>query len=134
VKHTKKEFIIISGELSTNTPAVNEQRTRCLQSNLDDLGVNYVACFGQYKGDREKSFLVYLEHYNGYDESFFSAMAENFNQDCILYRDKYDTVEFIYSTHREKTDKKLAEITPLKASRVEAYTYFYGIDRYWGLV
>ena len=60
----KKEFTIISAELSTASDAENIARTETLRRNLKLFGYKFKEVLGVYKNSREVSFVVICDRGN----------------------------------------------------------------------
>lgn len=87
----KREFIIMSTERPDLSDKEIDQRNSLFEQMLLDYGLQYTETIGYFEGKAETSFMVFLDHAKGYDANFFNEIAKKqFNQDCILYRDKYD--------------------------------------------
>ena len=94
----KPEVVIFSAQLVGLTPSVNQRRHDVLVDVLNDLGVHYDTVQGVYKGVSELSVIIWLEPSIGFDETFFQNLAlEQFEQELIMYRDKYKIICKIFT-------------------------------------
>ena len=90
MKNLIPEVALLSASKRHLTPSINRRRHELMYDILAELGVNFVECQGVYKDSEENSFMVYLEPIKGFTEHFFARLACNkFEQECVLYRDKY---------------------------------------------
>lgn len=127
-----RELVFISAELSRLTPEINKRRTEALLNMLNDLGANFELVGGIYKGQRENSFMVFLDH--NVNLEIIEGFARNFDQECIFYRDKYNKNYLVYENDVEELKGELQKITPLKASRVTASTYIPSLNEFWAVI
>ena len=90
------EFIILSAFVDADY-WTNDFRDDRLYGILDDLGCKFKTIEGCYQGTRELSYMVQLEHYKGFTEEFFLEIAsKQFDQECILHKDKYNKIYLLY--------------------------------------
>lgn len=122
MRHHYREFIIMSAEREKYSKDKNHRLTARLSHILLELGINCKPIDGYYKGSKEVSFMCFLEPNKGFDIEFFERLAKNFDQECILYRDKYNKCYLHWSnkkpdgSHVQKLDGSFKEV-----DRVDMY-------------
>jgi len=129
------EIVFISAFNSNLSADTNSRRNELLYAVLSDLNVRCRQCEGHYKGDKELTFMVFLDHNKGFNEKFFANIAfEQFNQESILYRDKYKEGFLIFNNGEGvKNIGQIVELTPEEASKQDSFTRFPLTDRYLGV-
>jgi len=134
MKFNIPEVIFMSAFKEELPITLNLRRHNALKAILADLGVRYKICEGVYKNSAETSIMIYLEHYKGYNEHFFADIAvKQFDQESILYRDKYKDAYLIYKDSEEKIGV-MREITPRQAESLDSFTRFPLTDTYLGVL
>lgn len=109
MKHHYREFIIMSAERDSYSKDKNRRLTNTLANVFIELGINVKPITGYYKGSKEVSFMCFLEPTKGFDVEFFERLAKNFDQECILYRDKYNKC-YLHGDSITKLDGSFKEV------------------------
>lgn len=105
----------------------NDYRTDLLGRMLDEFNVTYHEVIGYYKGQREVSFMVMLD--KDFTVEFFESLAKKFDQECILYRDKYNECYLHYTCpykkdYNEKLDGSFKQVESVE--NLDAYSIIGG--------
>ena len=132
MRHHYREFIIMSAERENIAEHNNDIRTERLENILVELGINFKPIKGVYKDTKEFSFMCFLEPVKGFDVEFFERLAKNFDQECILYRDKYNKCYLHYNSPdgktswTEKLDGSFKQVSQSDVENLDAYSIIGG--------
>lgn len=128
---TKKPFVIISAERSTNTIKENKKNHLDLWLQLKRDGFSIKEVKGVYKGTVEKSIIVILnQRWLAVELATFKNYAAIFDQESILFVDEERNASLIFpkQVEAEKLGKFIA-VTKGIATQMSNYT-FDGKDHY----
>lgn len=117
-------MIILSAELSTESNIENQNRTNHLEKLLSETGYVYQPAQGCYKGDKERSFIVYVPNQLDNTLNIFREIAFNvFNQESILIvdPDRYSGLELSNGEY-QALNGKFQHTSKEEALNSEAYT------------
>ncbi len=88
-------FILFSPELSTNTTEQNLLARGRLIGLLEDAGVQFRECEGSYKGVKEFSYKVDLEHLSEASRLAFAVFAQ---ESILIVKDRQGTLVYSNGT------------------------------------
>ena len=93
--HTYSPFIILSAEHPVTLAEVNEDNSTLLERRLlkfrEATGSLFYRVDGEYRGVREKSFLVHTT-----DAESIRSLAKEFGQESILVRNSHNDCHLLY--------------------------------------
>lgn len=135
------ELAFISAERKGLSTAENLERTTKLRGQLEAFGLKFRGCNGVYKGTKEYSFMVWLDHAKGMSHYAISDLATEFDQECILYRDNDRNAYLMGKDDQDPTNNYFIQslgimglITPEQVTKLDSYTHFPLTDTYMGVV
>lgn len=91
-----RKVMILSGELSKNSPEKNRQLTTNLESDLADLNVVFDKAIGCYKGKTENSFVV-LPRDNDEIDAIMHLAFKLYKQESVLMQDNEGICSLYYA-------------------------------------
>lgn len=120
IDYTK--VLILSAERDTNTSKGNEQRTRHLESSLNDLDIHYTKGVGVYNKSVETCFVVSprcpVEH-----ELILAMAFKTFKQESVLFQDNDGESYLIFNGESGLEHiGKLREMPTVLARKQDSYT------------
>lgn len=121
----RKPIIIFSVFRSDAQEFHNEDCHQVIKNVFDDRGINYKELIGFYKGNKEKSLLVFAEH-----EEKIKELCKQFKQECYLYADSDRDAFLVYPNKTEKIGR-LKSTTKEVAEKHDNYTYDPNYQMYW---
>lgn len=113
-----KKVMILSAELSKNSPEKNRQLTANLESDLADLNVVFNKAIGCYKGQLENSFVVIPRDTDEIDAIMHLAF-KLYKQESVLMQDNEGICSLYYANGQSEK---------LGTFRMVQYTQ--GLDNY----
>lgn len=129
MQQIKKEFTIISAELSTASDAENIARTETLRLNLKLSGYKFKEVLGIYKNSREVSFVVICDR--GNELATLLDFARDFNQECILFVDQKRKATLIYDQYNQTVIGTFKACSAKEAVKLDASTYCAELDQWY---
>lgn len=124
--------LIFSAELASLDSTFNSIRTTRAMNMLNDLGIDYKAVMGVYKGDSETSFVVPVVS-QSLKESLVKIMLDKFGQESVLELSPRRRA-FLLTKDGEKCIGNWKEVTREYATSQDSYTYDQRSEKYWAVV
>jgi hypothetical protein len=119
-----KKVMILSGELSKNSPEKNRQLTANLESDLADLNVVFDKAIGCYKGQTENSFVV-LPRDNDEIDAIMHLAFKLYKQESVLMQDNEGICSLYYANGQSE---KLGTFRMVQyTNNLENYTILNGL-------
>lgn len=121
--------LVLTGWRTTKDLIANIEANKDIRASLDELNIPHWDAIGAYKEEGQSLIsqeVSIIAHCKPQDINQVTGLVWEYEQDCVLVIDAYNSAWLMFPDHSCKHIGKLVVTTEDKAKEVGMYTYFLG--------